>query len=197
MQDEIWFRPLVWMDYRLALLLAVIIPLVLIIWAAFQRAEAITRLLIIYWRVASLLMITVYLMIPLWKISFVTSTVARFLIPVSLWFWVDVNEEIEDRPGDALKWVATTWRWAVSAYCLLGCLASLPFLPCTAQLTDACKVWFEPPWGYYHLLHFKEGYENLGVLGFCGAFALCIYIVYLIYFLLIRLGRQGRSAMPD
>jgi len=32
--------------------LAVIIPLVLLIWALFQRQEAIQRLLIIYWRVA-------------------------------------------------------------------------------------------------------------------------------------------------
>jgi len=197
MQDEIWFQPLIWMDYRLAILFTVMIPLVLIIWAAYKRAEAIARLLIIYWRVASLLMITVYLMIPSWPISFATGTIARLLIPISLWFWVDVNEEIDDRPPDALKLATTAWRWSISTYCLLGVLASLPFLPCAFQLTETCKVWFEPPWGYYHLVHFEEGYKNLGVLGFCGAFALCCYIVYFAYFLLIRLGRQGRSAMPD
>ena len=55
---DIWFRPLVWMDYRLGVLLAVIIPLVLLIWTTIAKQEAMQRLLIIYWRVASLLMIT-------------------------------------------------------------------------------------------------------------------------------------------
>ena len=32
MQNEIWFRPLIWMDYRLALLFTVVIPLILLIW---------------------------------------------------------------------------------------------------------------------------------------------------------------------
>ena len=89
---DIWFRPLIWMDYRLGVLLAVIIPLVLLIWALFQRQEAMQRLLIIYWRVASLLMITVYLMVPAWgtdnsafehlcgQIGFITALMAFLLL---------------------------------------------------------------------------------------------------------------------
>ena len=50
---QLWFRPYVWMDYRLALLFTLIIPLILLIWTFVQKAEAMQRLLIIYCRVSS------------------------------------------------------------------------------------------------------------------------------------------------
>ena len=62
----------VWMDYRLAVLFTIAIPLFLLIWAFVKNSEAIQHLLIIYWRVASLLAITVYLMIAAAPISFLT-----------------------------------------------------------------------------------------------------------------------------
>ncbi|MGL5795200.1 MAG: DUF3177 family protein, partial [Waterburya sp.] len=126
---DIWFRPLVWMDYRLGVLLAVILPLVLLIWALFQRQEAIQKLLIIYWRVASLLMITIYLLIPGWKVGFISGLAARILIPISLWFWVDLNEEIRDIPQNIFKLIFTSWRWAITGSCVLGAIAKSIFLP--------------------------------------------------------------------
>ena len=90
--NQLWFRPLVWIDYRLAVLFTVIIPAILLIWSLFAKIESLQKLLIIYWRVASLLLITVYLMIASWPIGFVTSFLAKILIPISLWFWVDIND---------------------------------------------------------------------------------------------------------
>ena len=58
-----WLQPLVWTDYRLAVIFALIIPFVIFIWAFVQKAEAIQRLMITYFRVASLLIISLYLMI--------------------------------------------------------------------------------------------------------------------------------------
>ena len=196
---DIWFRPLVWMDYRLGVLLTVIIPIVLLIWALFQRQEAIQRLLIIYWRVASLLMITVYLLIPDWKIGFISGVAARILIAISLWFWVDLNEEIRDLPRSAFKLVFTSWRWAMTAYCVLGAIAKSFFIPCgisnSAVETAFCQVWLEAPQAYRNFFHAKPG--NEGFLGFMGAVGLVIYIIYLAYFVLIRLGKQGRSALEQ
>ncbi len=196
---DIWFRPLVWMDYRLGVLLAVIVPLVLLIWALFHKQEAMQRLLIIYWRVASLLIITVYLLIPDWKIGFVSGFAARVLIPISLWFWVDLNEEIRDIPQSLLKLVFTSWRWAMTAYCILGAIAKAFFLPCgisdTRMKTSFCQVWLEAPQAYRDFFHTKSG--NEGFLGFLGAVGLVIYIIYLAYFVLIRLGKQGRSALEQ
>ncbi len=42
---EVWFRPYIWTDYRLAVLFMVVIPLILLIWAFVQKVEGIQRLL--------------------------------------------------------------------------------------------------------------------------------------------------------
>lgn len=192
-------RALVWMDYRLAIIFTVIAPLVLLIWALFKRKEAIYKLLLIYWRVASLLMITVYLLIPGWKIGFFAGIASRILILLTLWFWIDLNEEIRDLPQSALKLAISSWRWAVSLYCGIGAIANSFFLPCgfsDAALRGAsCQVWLEAPQVYRALFHPAPG--NEGFLGFIGAMGLCVYILYLVYFLLVRLGKQGRSALEQ
>ncbi len=197
---EMWLKPLVWMDYRLALLFTVILPFLLLIWALFQKQEAMIRLLVIYWRVASLWGITIYLMIPPdWGIGFFSGLIARLLIAITLWFWVDLNEEIQDLSTSALKLVFTSWRWATTIYCVLGTIAFVPFLPCglsaTTLKTSFCQVWLEAPQAYRQIFHNKP--NNEGFFGFMGMLGLIIYIIYLAYFLLIRLGKQGRSALEQ
>lgn len=191
-------QSLVWMDYRLAVLFTVLLPLILLIWAFVQQSEAIQRLLIIYWRVASLLAITVYLMIGNVPLSFISGILARILIPVSLWFWVDLNEEIDEQRQTPLKLSFTAWRWAVSFYSLLGAIASIPFLQCafstTTFQTSFCQAWLQPPLGYKNLIH--AGYTN-GFLGFLGVTGLIIYLLYFGYFVLVRLAKQGRSAVEQ
>ncbi|NEP60347.1 MAG: DUF3177 family protein [Symploca sp. SIO2G7] len=198
MQDEI-LRALVWTDYRLTLLFMVFIPLTLIIWAAIKKTDAIVRLLIIYWRVASLLAITVFILIAAWPIGFVCNFCAYILIPISLWFWVDLNDEIDDQPQSSLKLALTSWRWAVTIYCAFAAIATIPFLSCAfvsgAIETTFCQVWTEAP------LVFREWFltnrYEPGVWGFLGIVGLIFYILYLGYFVLIRLGKQGRSAMEQ
>lgn len=198
MPSVTWLRPLVWLDYRLAVLFTVLVPLVLLLWTVFEKADAMQRLLIIYWRVASLLMITVYLAIASLPSSFISSSIARILIPLSLWFWVDINEEIDDRPPSPLKWVFTAWRWAITVYCGLGLLLELPTLRCGVLpqsdilATPACRTWLEAPWRYKEYVHANTSPAFLGFLGILG---LSAYVVYLVYFVVRRLPRQGRSAM--
>lgn len=196
--QQLWFRPLVWTDYRLAVIFTVILPLIFLVWALLQKVESIQRLLIIYWRVASLLMITVYLMIASWPIAFITSFAARILIAIALWFWADLNDEIKDLPKSLLKLTFTAWRWAVTIYALLGAIAILPFYPCvfTANTIKQpfCEVWLEAPWQYKSWIH-----PNLApsVVGFFGIVGLFFYVLYLGYFLIFRLGKQGRSALEQ
>lgn len=193
--EEAWFKPLVWADYRLALLFTLILPLILLLWSAIARVEAIHRLLIIYWRVASLLMIAIYLMIPGWPLGFAVAFAARILIPISLWFWVDLNDEIKDLPSNLLKLVLTSWRWAVTIYCSLGAIASFPFLKCAFSpephiKTAFCQVWMAAPWQYQSIFH---RHATSGFLGFLGIVGLIFYVLYFAYFLFFRLGKQGRS----
>lgn len=196
--NNIWFRSLVWMDYRLAVLFTVLIPLVLLIWAFVQKADGIQRLLSIYWRVSSLLMITVYLMIGGFGVSFISSLMARILIPISLWFWVDLNDEIQYASDEALKFVVTSWRWATSIYCAFGALLTLPFLSCafseTTLGTPYCKVWLEAPLLYKRYFHGDTPNEQLGFVGIIG---LVLYVACLGYFVIVKLGKQGRTAAPQ
>ncbi|MEB3826739.1 DUF3177 family protein [Phormidium sp. CCY1219] len=195
--EQPWFQPLVWMDYRLAVVFTVILPLVLLIWAFAGKSDAIQHLLVIYWRVASLLLITVYLMIGALPISFISALAARILIPVSLWFWVDINEDIDDQSQSPLKLAFTSWRWAITVYMAIGSLVQLPFLSCAFSSKDAilatpyCRVWLDPPWGFKQLFHTDA---DPAVLGFFGLIGLTFYVLCFAYFLFIRLGKEGRSA---
>jgi hypothetical protein len=195
--NESLVRQLVWTDFRLAVLFTVFIPFALLIWAYRAKAVAIRRSLVIYWRVSSLLAITVYLMIGSLPISFMTSLAARILIPLSLWFWQDINENIETTKG-AIKPVYKIWRWAMTTYKLVGTLISLTFIGCAftpaAQLTSICKIWFEPPLAFKAIFHANSTTGTLGIYGIIG---LTIYCFYLASFVLLRLPQQGRVAFRE
>lgn len=191
---EVWFRPYVWMDYWLELLFVLIIPIILLIWAFVQKSEAMQRLLMIYWRVASLLAISIYLMIGGLGVGFISALMARILVPMALWFWVDINDEIEYHPQGALKLIFTSWRWATTVYCSLGALALLPFLRCAFSAsmlkTPYCSVWLEAPLVFKDYFHHKS---TPAFLGFLGIVTLGFYILYLSYFVAFKLSKYGRS----
>lgn len=191
---EPWFRPYIWMDYRLELLFALIIPVILLIWVFVQKAEPMQRLLMIYFRVASLLAITIYLMIGGFGVGFISALMARIFIPIALWFWVDINDEIEYHPQSPLKLIFTSWRWATTVYCSLGALALLPFLRCAfsanAIKTPYCSVWLEAPLIFKDYFHHNS---KPAFLGFLGIVTLGFYVVYLSYFVAVKLNKYGRS----
>ncbi len=197
MQSPSWLPSLVWTDYRLALLFTVIFPLALLIWAFVEKAEVVQRLLFIYWRVASLLAIAIYLMIGAVPVGFFAGWFARILIPISLWFWVDLNEEISELPQKRLALAVKTWRWAVSVYCVLGAIAQIPALRCaflpSKEMVDQpfCRIWLDAPWLFREF--FNAGMKPY-TMGLLASLALGVYIVYLAYFVFFRLGKQGRSA---
>ncbi len=197
MQEDL-LRALVWLDFRLAVLFTVGIPLVLLVWALIRGVTPIELLLIIYWRVASLLGITVYLMIGAIPISFVAGWLARLLIPIALWFWIDINEELDDLPANPLKLAVTSWRWAATAYCAIGTLVFAPFLGCAFGMgpidAGACQVWFEPPLRYKDLFHAEAEAATLGLLGW---FFLILYGIGVGYFVIFRLTKFGRIAAED
>jgi Protein of unknown function (DUF3177) len=187
-------RSLVWADYRLAVLFAVVMPLGLLVWAMIQNAQPIVRLLMIYWRVSSLLAITVYLLIAKMPVSFLTGLVGLMLIPVALWFWVDLNEEISDRPGP-LQLAFSAWRWGITGFCALAALGQALSINCAfmagAISTPECQVWLEAPSLFQQIFH---RHAKVGTLGFLASGALIVYICYLSYFVFLKLPKQGRSA---
>ncbi|MEB3292866.1 MAG: DUF3177 family protein [Synechococcales bacterium] len=190
---------LVWTDYRLAVLFTVLTPLIIFGWAFFTQSDAINRLMVIYWRVASLLAISVYILIGALPIGFVSGWLARIIIPVGLWYWIDLNEDIRDQPNGPLKTLTTTWRWAVTFYCILSAIVTIPTL-LRCGFTDSkqlvgnptCSIWLQPPWQYREIFHGSTKADFLGILGLIG---LVIYGVYLAYFIFFRLSKKKRSAL--
>ena len=61
--NELSYRALVWLTYRLAATFAVGLPLVLLVWSAWRRDAMVLRLLGLYWKVASLMGISVLLLV--------------------------------------------------------------------------------------------------------------------------------------
>lgn len=191
-------QSLVWTNYRLAVLFTVLFPLGLLIWSFVKNAQAISTLLIIYWRVASLLLITVYLMMAGNSIGFISGWIALGLIPISLWFWVDLNEEITDRQG-LLKICFSAWRWAISIYCVVAFLGQISALGCaisvTTLATDQCQLWLKPAIGFGGLFHSDLGDPKVASrLGLVAMGGLIIYGLYFLNFLALRLTKKGRSA---
>ena len=195
--DATLIRQLVWLDYRLALLFTVLIPFGLLVWAFRSDSEAIRKSLLLYWRVASLLLITIYLAIGSLGISYISGIVALVLIVLALWFWQDLNEDIE-ASRKSLKPIYLGWRWATTVYCVLSVGFRLLFANCAfinaEQLGDICKTWFEPPLSFSTTFHNGVPVENLAFVGAVGGI---VYILYLFFFLAFSLPKTGRIAFRD
>lgn len=196
MEDSL-LRSLVWLDFRLAVIFTVIAPLALLIWAFRAKNQAIWRSLTIYWRVSLLLAITVYLLMAALPIGFFTGWGARILIPISLWFWQDLNEDINRSKGQ-LPLIYTSWRWAMAAYCAVGTIFGTTFLGCgftpLEQLGDRCKILLEAP------IQFKSIFHNgvsVDTLAFGAIVALIVYVVCFGAFIIFSLPKQGRIAFRE
>jgi Protein of unknown function (DUF3177) len=196
MSNYPWFQSLIWLDYRLAVMFTVTVPMVLLIWALVKKVPVAITVMTIYWRVASLLGIAICLMFGGSSLGFLAGFAAFLLIPLALWFWVDINDEINDLAPRPIKLALMTWRWAITAFSLVSAAALTPFLQCglssTLLKTDYCKAWFHLP-----LLDRKifPTIFKAGTLEGLGIAALVVYALCFGYFLVVRLGKQGRIAM--
>jgi hypothetical protein len=200
---EALYRSLVWLDVRLGVLFAIGLPLVLLVWAAQRREAALLRLLGIYWKVASLMLIAVLLLTDARPLGFVLLLLAPLLITAALWFWVDLNEELADLPPwRPLPLTLRIWRWALTLQSLLALALAVTALPCLAggAITSAsCQVWLAAPAQLHGLVaqvfaFVFGGTWSPAVAAFCGYLALVAYAVGLLQWLVVRLPRQGRVA---
>jgi hypothetical protein len=200
--DLLLYRTLVWLDYRLAAVFAVGLPLVLLLWAAWKQEQALVRLMGIYWKVASLLLITVLLLTDNKPLGYLLAFLAQLLVVVSVWFWVDLNEELDDLPPwRPLPFAIRAWRWGLSVYGVLGAVLSALALDCVrgGVTRPMCRVWLEAPddlhGGAASFFSFVFGGTWTGVIAaFVGYVALVAYGVGLLQWLLVRLPKQGRVA---
>ncbi len=199
---DLLYRSLVWLDVRLGMFFAVGLPLMLLVWAAVRREQAILRLLGIYWKVSSLLLIALLLLTGSRPTGFLLLVMAPLLVVASLWFWVDLNEELADMPPwRALPLTLRIWRWSLTLLSLASASLAVTALPCMGgglQRT-LCRVWLEAPLGLNGVVadvfaFVFGGVWTPGVSAFLGYTALVAYVVGLLQWLLVRLPRLGRVA---
>ena len=198
---DLLYRSLVWLDVRLGVLFAVAVPLVLLIWSARRREPALLRLLTLYWKTSSLMLIALLLLVDGRPAGYPLLVIAPLLSLTTVWFWVDLNEELADMPPwRALPLTVRIWRWSLTLVSLLTSGFALTALPCLKGAGNAlCRRWLEAPQGLNaaldHIFDFILGGDwTQGVAAFLGYLALVAYVVGLLQWLLVRLPRQGRVA---
>ena len=92
---EAQFQILVWLSYRIAATFAFGLPLFLWLWAKKTNSSSIDRLLSIYWKVSSLYAINLLFLSVESQLGQLISLIAPLLMVGSIWFWFDINEEID------------------------------------------------------------------------------------------------------
>ncbi|BEV35625.1 DUF3177 family protein [Synechococcus sp. M16CYN] len=159
------------------------------------------RLLTLYWKVASLMGISLLLLVDQRPLGYVTATIAPLLMVTSVWFWVDLNEELADQPNwKALPLTVRVWRWALSGFSLISIAMTTTGLSCMqTNQSPNCLIWLEAPKGINILaakvFNFVFGGQwTEAFAAFLGYAALVAYTVGLLQWLLIRLPRYGRVA---
>jgi hypothetical protein len=199
---DLLYRSLVWLDVRLGVLFAIGLPLVLLVWAAVRREGAMLRLLGIYWKVASLLLIALLLLTDGRPTGFLLLVIAPLLMVAALWFWVDLNEELADLPPwRPLPLTLRIWRWSLTLLSLAGALLAATALPCLGGglQRPLCRVWLEAPAGLHGVVAKLFAFVFGGawtppVAAFLGYVGLVAYVVGLLQWLFVRLPRLGRVA---
>ena len=198
--NELSYRVLVWLTYRLAATMALGLPLVLLIWSTWRGDSVVQRLLGLYWKVASLMMISLLLLTDERPLGYVTAVVAPVLMVVSVWFWVDLNEELADQPPwRPLPLTVRLWRWALSGFGVISLAMTATGLRCMESPSLDCAAWLEAPQGLHRVVETVfdfvfGGQWSEAVAAFVGYVALVAYLAGFLQWLLVRLPRYGRVA---
>ena len=199
--NELSYRALVWLTYRLGATVALGLPTVLLIWSAWRQDPVVLRLMGLYWKVASLMAISLLLLTDESSVGYVTACAAPVLMAVSVWFWVDLNEELVDQPlWRPLALTVRLWRWALTGFALISVVMTATALGCLDTAGQStCRAWLEAPQGMHRVAEavfdfIFGGQWTTAVAGFFGYVALVVYLAGFLQWLLVRLPRYGRVA---
>jgi hypothetical protein len=172
------YQEWVQLDFLLAVILTVIIPLILL-FSSLSHQGLVGRILA-YWRISALLAITVYLLMAEISLGLITGVMARILIPPVLWLGDGLMQSTHLHRNSTVVYKAfSAWRIALTLYCIAGVIFTFPLLACglTGQVTTKCAFWYVPPQKFGALFHEPESLQTFGEV---AQFALIIYAFYLL-----------------
>ena len=195
------FQILVWLSYRIAATFAFGLPLFLLVWAKITNSKSIDRLLSIYWKVSSIYVINLLFLSGENQLGQLTSFIAPLLMVGSIWFWVDLNEEINEM--SVYKSIAITtriWRWILSFWGILNTGLHLFSWRCLNSISENyCDAWREIPYNSFVttkiiIKFILGGNWTTAFATFFAYLGLILYLIGLIQWLIIQFPKNGRFA---
>ena len=195
------FQILVWLSYRVAATFAFGLPLFLFIWSKISNSSSIDRLLSIYWKVSSLYAINILFLSSESQLGQLISLISPILMVSSIWFWVDLNEEIEEMYiYNPISLTTRIWRWNLSFWGILNTSLHLFSLRCLSSMNgNYCDSWREIPYNSFIttkviIKFILDGNWTTALATFFAYSALILYLIGLLQWLIIQLPKNGRFA---
>ena len=195
------FQILVWLSYRVAATFAFGLPLFLFIWSKISNSSSIDRLLSIYWKVSSLYAINILFLSSESQLGQLISLISPILMVSSIWFWVDLNEEIEEMYiYNPISLTTRIWRWTLSFWCILNTLLHLFSWRCLSSMNgNYCDSWREIPYNSFIttkviIKFILDGNWTTALATFFAYSALILYLIGLLQWLIIQFPKNGRFA---
>ena len=195
------FQILVWLSYRVAATFAFWLPLFLFIWSKISNSSSIDRLLSIYWKVSSLYAINILFLSSESQLGQVISLISPILMVSSIWFWVDLNEEIEEMYiYNPISLTTRIWRWTLSFWGIFNTLLHLFSWRCLSSMNgNYCDSWREIPYNSFIttkviIKFILDGNWTTGLATFFAYLALILYLIGLLQWLIIQFPKNGRFA---
>ena len=195
------FQILVWLSYRIAATFALGLPLFLLIWAKISNTSSIDRLLSIYWKVASLYAISLLFLSGESQLGQLIAFISPIMMVFSIWFWIDLNEEIEEMPiYKPISLTTRIWRWTLSFWGILSTGLHIFSWQCLNSINQSyCDTWREIPYNSFittkMIIKFiLDGNWTTAFSTFFAYLALILYLIGLLQWLIMQLPKNGRFA---
>ena len=195
------FQILVWLSYRVAATFAFGLPLFLFIWSKISNSSSIDRLLSIYWKVSSLYAINIIFLSSESQLGQLISLISPILMVSSIWFWVDLNEEIEEMYiYNPISLTTRIWRWSLSFWGIFNTSLHLFSWGCLSSINgNYCDSWREIPYNSFIttkviIKFILDGNWTTALATFFAYLALILYLIGLLQWLIIQFPKNGRFA---
>jgi len=190
-----------WITFQLSSVFIVGVPLSIFIWSIKKRNKAIEKLLIIYWKISILFLISLLLFIGGVDFSLLILIISTSLMTISVWFWNDINRELQGyKITDVLITTTKSWRWGLTFISISFLIQSFQDIACLNSINSSeCLKWSEPSKNLSKLINqlfnflFGANFTE-PIAKFVGLFALLIYILGLLQWLIIKFPRSGRNS---
>ena len=195
------FQILVWLSYRIAAIFAFGLPFVLLDCAKVSNISSIDRLLSIYWKVSSLYAINLLFLSSNSQLGQIIALISPLLMVGSIWFWVDLNEEINEMfIYEPISLTTRIWRWVLSFWAILNTGLHLYSWRCLNSINETfCDTWREIPYNSFIttkiiIKFILGGNWTTAFATFFAYLALILYLIGFIQWLIMQFPKNGRFA---